>query len=266
MTSPCNKYGNFKPCLGVFYSPEKSCNYCKCSNRYVNGGISYCKNGTCYNPRCNNGFKNENGYYTYYKQLDNANNCGNGCGDNDNESDDGSVSCQGDCKECYHPCTSKACTGGDIQATSQYKLTIQKQIQNTVRVASSEYTMNIAALNIYEQDPTVTNSQYNSLYWDKNRNQSSDRIKPHNQTVVVASRGSSTRGSITRMRPGACSPGGIGVDIKHNSYDRYLGKLKGKCIPGVNNKSIPNVPSNHILPFQGNKYYKTSITNCICVT
>jgi len=30
------------------------------------------------------------------------------------------------------------------------------------------------------------------------------------------------------MRPGAGSPGGIGVDIKHNCYERYLNRIKAK--------------------------------------
>ena len=30
------------------------------------------------------------------------------------------------------------------------------------------------------------------------------------------------------MRPGSTSAPGVGVDIKHNSYDRYLAKLKGR--------------------------------------
>lgn len=37
--------------------------------------------------------------------------------------------------------------------------------------------------------------------------------------------------SLTRDRPGSQAPGGSGVDIKHNSYARYLARLKGKRTP-----------------------------------
>jgi hypothetical protein len=34
--------------------------------------------------------------------------------------------------------------------------------------------------------------------------------------------------SVTSSKPGCQTPGGIGCDVKHNSYDRYLNRLKGK--------------------------------------
>ena len=97
-----------------------------------------------------------------------------------------------------------------------------KRIQNTVRVASSLYAMNLAALSVYEKanDKTQTILNSGSTYiggGGVNWNQMSDRKIPHVQKVVTANPGkSSTRYTITRMRPGAGSPGGIGVDIKHN--------------------------------------------------
>ena len=42
----------------------------------------------------------------------------------------------------------------------------------------------------------------------------------------VPSRGNSTISTITRHRPGAGSAPGLGVDVKHGSYDRYLLKKK----------------------------------------
>ena len=68
-----------------------------------------------------------------------------------------------------------------------------KIIQNTVRVPSSLYTMNLAALNIYQKPSLV----YRNVNW----NQMSDRKEPHYQRVTVSSRGSSTKGTITRHRP-----------------------------------------------------------------
>ena len=102
----------------------------------------------------------------------------------------------------------------------------QKRIQHTVRVDGSEYTMNKGALTVYTH-PVAT---YQNVNW----NQMSDRAVPAVVHRNVPSHGSSTRSSITRMRPGSMSApsstvqGSKGVDMKHGSYDRYLAKLKGK--------------------------------------
>lgn len=153
--------------------------------------------------------------------------------------------------------------GNDI--ASQYQR--QKIIQNTVRVKSSLYTMNLAGLSGYQKPLNVpqlveqAGTQYfvpAKTYW----NQMSDRARPSNQVTKVASgaayHSSSTRHTITRNRPGAMSPGGIGVDIKHNSYDRYLNKIKGK---GPLRRGTVNVDSISY----GGKFMKTSIINkCNC--
>jgi hypothetical protein len=158
---------------------------------------------------------------------------------------------------------------------SQYQR--QKIIQNTVRVQSSLYTMNLAGLSGYQSPLNVSQivEQAGSAYIIPPRvywNQMSDRAKPANQVSKVASgstyHSSSTRHSITRNRPGAMSPGGIGVDIKHNSYDRYLNKLKGKAplrrgvIP-INYGDLSNF--NRAFPVYGGKNIKTNIINgCDC--
>lgn len=158
---------------------------------------------------------------------------------------------------------------------SQYQR--QKLIQNTVRVYSSLYTMNLAGLSGYqrplktpqiiEQDGTPYIVPAN-VYW----NQMSDRAKPSRQTTKIASGStyhtSSTRHTITRDRPGAMSPGGVGVDIKHNSYVRYLNKLKGKAPlrrgiipPGYGDP----IQFNRAFPVYGGKTVKTAIVNgCNC--
>ncbi len=133
-----------------------------------------------------------------------------------------------------------------------------KQIQNTVRVAASLYTMNLASLSAYQTSLDETQTVLNSgtpyvggggVNW----NQMSDRKVPHVQKVVTASRGkSSVKNTITRLRPGAGSPGGIGVDIKHNCYERYLNRLKaGYLVRG-------HVPSNYL---DETKNLKTSIVS-----
>jgi hypothetical protein len=159
---------------------------------------------------------------------------------------------------------------------SQYQR--QKLIQNTVRVASSLYSMNLAGLSGY-QKPLTTYQIVDqpgtpyvappSVYW----NQMSDRVKPSNQTVKTGSgstyHGSSTRHTIVRHRPGAMSPGGVGVDIKHNSYERRLNKLKGKA--PLRRGPIPpeygsHIPFNSAYPVYGGKIIKTAIVNgCDCV-
>ena len=124
----------------------------------------------------------------------------------------------------------------------------QKIIQHQARTFGSLYTMNIAALNVRGS------SQNNPLpqYAHVNQNQSSDRNRFHIQTAYVATRGNSVRGSITRARPGSLAPGGTGVDIKHNSYDRYLGRLKATNLITENKTSIP---------LQGNKTKKYGLVN-----
>ena len=158
---------------------------------------------------------------------------------------------------------------------SQYQR--QKLIQNTVRVPSSLYVMNLAALAGYqrplktpqfiEQGGTTYVASAN-VYW----NQMSDRARPAYQRTKVASgsayRTSSTRHTITRNRPGAMSPGGVGVDIKHNSYERYLNKIKGKS--PLRRGIIPPeygapIPFNRAFPVYGGKTVKTGIINgCDC--
>ena len=100
------------------------------------------------------------------------------------------------------------------------KRAIEKQIQKTVRVSTSEYLMNKSSLNVAEQRRGTTNG------W----NQSSDRLNRAIAKAVVPSRGNSSSGSVTRLRPGSLRPGGQGVDVKHNSYDRYLARLKGRKV------------------------------------
>ena len=153
--------------------------------------------------------------------------------------------------------------GNDL--ASQYQR--QKIIQNTVRVYASLYTMNLAGLSGYQKPLNVpqlveqAGTHYivpAKTYW----NQMSDRARPSNQVTKVASGStSSTRHTITRNRPGAMSPGGIGVDIKHNSYNRYLNKIKGKA---PLRRGVINY-SDFVSPIYGGKIMKTSIiNNCNC--
>lgn len=158
---------------------------------------------------------------------------------------------------------------------SQYQR--QKLIQNTVRVMSSLYSMNLAGLSAYQKplDTWQVVEQAGTPYLAPPRvcwNQMSDRAQPSKQIAKTASgttyHTSSTRHTITRQRPGALSPGGVGVDIKHNSYDRYLNRIKGKAplrrgvVPPTYGAPIP---FNRANPVYGGKTVKTSIINdCNC--
>ena len=147
-----------------------------------------------------------------------------------------------------------------------------KLIQNTVRVPSSLYTMNLGALNVYErpnnvfQEIILNGAQY-IISPGVNWNQMSDRRIPHEQKVVSGSGstygGNSLKRTLTRLRPGALSPGGYGVDIKHNSYDRYLARIKAKAPlrRGIIPKTFASgfIPFNRAYPIYGGKEFKTAI-------
>jgi len=169
----------------------------------------------------------------------------------------------------YYPEFYYRCRNCDTNMNSQNPATkyqIQKIIQNTVRVESSLYTMNIGSLSSFQKDTLQTAN----VPW----NQMSDRAVSHKQPNMVASGsqygGNSTKRTITRLRPGALSPGGAGVDIKHNSYDRRLNRLKGRKI--LRQDHVPknygaNVPFNPAFPIYGNKTIKTGIVaGCNCPT
>lgn len=139
-----------------------------------------------------------------------------------------------------------------------------KLIQNTVRVYSSLYTSNLGPLEAYRKPTDATQG----VCW----NQMSDRPVPSVQraTIPTGYYTSSNRRhtSVTSSRPGCQTPGGVGCDIKHNSYDRYLNRLKGKgplrrgVIPPYFGAPIPFNPA---LPVYGGKTVKTNIvTGCDC--
>lgn len=94
----------------------------------------------------------------------------------------------------------------------------QKRIWRQVRTGSAIYTMNLSSLT----------SAANRLDSGRpvNWNQMSDRVLPANQPEIHPTRGNSLRTTLTSDRPGASSPGGQGVDVKHDSYARYLNRKK----------------------------------------
>ena len=153
------------------------------------------------------------------------------------------------------PCRSEPC----LKQNSEAMLKVyNRRMYNYVRVPSSLYMGTLGGLNTFNQ----SRGGVFGLRW----NQSSDKRLPHMGKAIVPSRGNSTRSSITRHRPGAGAPGGTGVDIKHNSFQRYLNRKKGGTVPSdpyvgglVNPKSVTN-----------NKVQKSSIittkntVDCLC--
>lgn len=161
------------------------------------------------------------------------------------------------------------CRGNNFKLGSHdpaYQYQTQKIIQNTVRVPSSLYTMNLGAFNVYQKPSPLLGIGVN---W----NQMSDRALPHMQPNSGNSQGSFYHGSSTRhtqtgTQPGSCTPGGAGVDIKYNSYYRYLNRLKAKKdirrgpIPPTFGLPIPFSPA---MPVYGGKTVKTSlVAGCNC--
>lgn len=139
-----------------------------------------------------------------------------------------------------------------------------KLIQNTVRVYSSLYTANLGPLEAYKHPLKAEHG----VCW----NQMSDRPVPSIQRATIPTgfyhslNGRHT--SYTSSRPGCQTPGGKGCDIKHNSYDRYLNRLKGKG--PLRRGPVPPafgapIPFNPAFPVYGGKTMKTNIINgCDC--
>jgi hypothetical protein len=151
--------------------------------------------------------------------------------------------------------------GGFTPADQYQKL---KLMQNTVRVMGSLYTANLAPLSAYAAPINAPSEGFYGVNW----NQMSDRpvASVQRASIPTGSNNALNRRhtSVTSSKPGNQTPGGIGCDIKHNSYDRYLNRLKGKkalrrgVIPAAFGKPIVFNPA---LPVYGGKTTKTNIVN-----
>lgn len=134
---------------------------------------------------------------------------------------------------------------------SQYKLLFsqatQRRIWKVARVDASLYTMNRASSTVYGPWTGRYTNVSNDVHW----NQASDRLVPSRSLPYIPRRR-------TRIRPGGTSPAGTGVDIKHNSYHRYLARKKA---PVLATSTSPKLSP----PIQGNKSYVLGFsTNCYC--
>ena len=162
----------------------------------------------------------------------------------------------------YYRCRTCDTNLNNNDPASQYQRL--KLIQNTVRVYSSLYTANLAPLEAYKK-PLAS-------HYDVCWNQMSDRPVPSVQRVTIPTAFNTSLNrrhtSVTSSRPGCQTPGGVGCDIKHNSYDRYLNRIKGRG--PLRRGPIPPtfgapIPFNRALPVYGGKTVKTNIvTGCDC--
>lgn len=149
------------------------------------------------------------------------------------------------------PCVSCSSCQNAIKCSTEIT---QKRIWNQVRIPMSLYTMNVGALTSAAerlQNGPRTN-------W----NQRSDRQNASIQTAVHPSHGNSTKSSLTSERPGTGAPGGVGVDVKHDSYARYLNRKK------AGNLKTQAVSTRATRPNYGNKTYAvnavTTSIECNC--
>jgi len=144
---------------------------------------------------------------------------------------------------CCNNCGRCQCTGTPCLFTPGMREITQKRIQNQVRISESQYTDVLAAVTIQGGRSNLPLNLPSQGFYNVNQSQASDRNRLHIQTRYVPGNGAnSTKTSITRLRPGSMGPAGknaVGVDVKHNSYDRYLGRLKAKSL-GASWKSGDN--------------------------
>ena len=163
------------------------------------------------------------------------------------------------------PNRTQTSVGGFTPADQYQKLKI---IQDTVRLYGSLYTANLGPLTAYKQPLNDPQKGFYGVCW----NQMSDRPVPSVQRASIptgyATSMNRRHTSVTSSKPGSQTPGGAGCDIKHNSYDRYLNRLKGKApmrrgvVPQKFGKPIPFNPA---FPVYGGKTMKTNIVNsCDC--
>ena len=115
---------------------------------------------------------------------------------------------------------------------------LQRKIWQQVRVSASSFMLTKSAL-----AAAANLLQANT---NTNWNQRSDRLVPHIQTAVHPTHGNSLRSTLTSLKPGACAPGGVGVDKKHDSYARFLNRKKGQVLK----TQTTNIAA---VPRQGNK-------------
>tara|TARA_B100000963_G_scaffold351837_1_gene364071 strand:- start:637 stop:1212 length:576 start_codon:yes stop_codon:yes gene_type:complete len=146
--------------------------------------------------------------------------------------------------------------------------TTEAKIQNQVGVSQSQMLSVLSSFNIRqiqnstgETNITTSSRIFGSKYNLRNQ---SDRIRVSSNTSNnVVSRGNSVKRSVTSNRPGSMAPGGFGVDVKHGSYSRYLGKIKANNIKenDAGTREDININMARQRPAMNNKNFTFSIIN-----
>ena len=146
----------------------------------------------------------------------------------------------------------------------------EKIIQNQVRVSESQLLDVKGALTIGADylDKPVNSTNYPFKNMSDRREAHGIRNADGMLYTNVPTRGNSVRSSVTSNKPGSTAPGGKGVDVKHGSYARYLGKLKSRNIVSNEKKQhVPEFEGSRTRPAMNNKQYRFSIVNtkkCKC--
>jgi hypothetical protein len=110
----------------------------------------------------------------------------------------------------------------------------QKRIWKQVRAPASTYLMNLSSF-------TSAASRLASGT-NVNWNQMSDSVLAAKQPSLNPTHGNSLKRTLTSDRPGAGTPGGSGVDVKHDSYARYLNRKKASNLK-TQTRNIAAIPS-----------------------
>jgi hypothetical protein len=127
------------------------------------------------------------------------------------------------------------CVPMDAESLAVLQNTIQRKIWKTTGLSSSHYSNTLSTHHILGTSSNQPKAEYSNVNW----NQMSDRAVPSIQTAYVPTRASSKHSTTTALRPGALGPAGVGVDIKHGSYARYLAKRKASSLKTIGKNTIP---------------------------
>jgi len=132
----------------------------------------------------------------------------------------------------------------NVANSSATQTIVQKRIWSQVRTGSSIYLMNRSALT----SAAVRLATDSNVNW----NEMSDRVFAAQQPALNPTRGNSLRRTLTSGKPGAGTPGGVGVDVKHDSYARYLNRKKATNLK----TQTQNIA---LTPLYGNKVKMTGL-------
>jgi hypothetical protein len=125
----------------------------------------------------------------------------------------------------------------------------QRRIWKQVRQTSSARLQQLSAV--------TSGAEFLKNNSNVNWHQRSDRFMASVQPQLHPTHGNSLKSTLTSGKPGSASPGGIGCDVKHDSYARYLNKIKAQKV----GKQTTVVAQ----PLYGNKRFATGFALTCCV-